>query len=136
MKLVVDANVIIAALIKNGKSREILASGKFKFVTSDFVKEEVQKYIPLIKEKSGMDDHTLEVLTALIFEEIETIPRIEYEKELKKAEEIMKEDLKDSTYVACYLALKCDGIWTHDPHYYRKQAIKPFRTIDLVKFLG
>ena len=135
MMLVVDANMVIAALIKEGKAREILKSSKFKFVTSDFVKEEIQKYSEVIIEKSGLTKESLDLLEAIIFKEIETIPKGSYEAKLHKAEEIMKNDVKDATYVACYLALKCDGIWTHDPHFYGKPELKIFRTSNLLKLL-
>lgn len=110
MILVVDANIVIAALIKNNKTREILLSGKFKFLAPDFVKEETFKYLEYVTQKSGMEKDDLSLLVTLVFQEIQTIPKGDYEPEPKKAEELMKEDIKDAPYVACYLALKCDGI--------------------------
>ena len=47
----------------------------------------------------------------------------------------MKEDIKDAQYVACYLALKCDGIWTNDSDYDDKEGIRVFKTEYLMKLL-
>jgi predicted nucleic acid-binding protein len=135
MILVVDANIVIAALIRNGKSREILLSGKFKFVAPDFVKEETLKYLDYIKKKTGMSKDDLNLLVVLVFQEIQTIPQSDYETEIDKAKGLMKEDIKDSPYVACYLALKCDGIWTNDPDYVGKEGVKVYTTEYLMRFL-
>lgn len=135
MILVVDASVVIAALIKNGKSREILLSGKFKFIAPDFVKEEIFKYIGYIQRKSGLGKTDLDLLLNILFQEIETIPKSEYHSELNTAIEIMKENVNDAQYVACYLALKSDGIWTSDPDYEGKEGLKTVKTEYLLKLL-
>jgi hypothetical protein len=44
MILVIDANVIFAALIKDSDTRKIILSGEFRFLAPEFVKNEVQKY--------------------------------------------------------------------------------------------
>lgn len=133
MIIVVDANVIIAALIRNGKTREILLSGKFKFMAPDSVKEETFKCLDYIKKKSGMPKDDLNLLVTLVFQGIQTIPKNDYEAELDRAKEVIKEDVKDSPYVACYLALKCDGIWTNDPDYDNKKGVKVYTTEYLMK---
>ncbi|VVB77250.1 tRNA(fMet)-specific endonuclease VapC [uncultured archaeon] len=135
MILVVDANVVIAALVKGGKSREILMSGKFKFVAPDFVKEETLKYLELIRRKSGLAKEDLDLLITLLFQEIETVPESEYGRELPKAKAIMTNDQKDAPYVACYLSLKCDGIWTSDSDFGGKPELKIVGTEYLLKLL-
>ena len=42
MKLVIDTNIVISALIKDGKTREIIMSGKFELVSPDFVLDEMR----------------------------------------------------------------------------------------------
>ena len=133
--LVVDANVVIAALVKNGKVREILLSDKFKFVAPDFLKEETLKYTDLIMQKSGLAKDDLDLLITLMFQEIETVPKSEYQSKLPRAEKIMKNDVKDAPYVACHLALKSDGIWTNDSDYDGKPELKVFKTEYLLKLL-
>ena len=135
MILVIDANIVIAALIRNSKVREILLSGKFKFLAPDFVKDETFKYLEYVRQKSGMEKKDLDLLVTLVFQEIQTIPKRDYESELKKAEDLMKEDIKDTQYVACYLALKCDGIWTNDSDFNDKEGIKVFSTEYLVRLM-
>lgn len=134
MILVVDANVVLAALIKNGRTREVLMSHKFRFVAPDFLKEEIEKHGKYVKEKAGLTDSEFNVLISLIFSEIEIIPQTEYHPTIRKAKELI-EDVKDTTYVACYLALKCDAIWTNDDHYKEGMGLKIVKTEYLLNLM-
>jgi predicted nucleic acid-binding protein len=135
MRIVVDANMLIAALIKNGKAREILLSGKFEFVSPGFVKDEMYKYYDYIRNRAQTTKKELDLLIEIIFKEIVVVPSTRYNGELNRAKALMKEDTDDVPYVACYFALKCDAIWTHDPHFYEKHEIKIVRTSYLIKLL-
>jgi predicted nucleic acid-binding protein len=127
MILVVDANVILAALIKDGKTREVLMSRSFKFVAPDFIKDETQKHKAYVKKKAGLSDVEFDLLLNLIFSEIETIPETEYNSTLKKAKDLI-EDVNDVPYVACCLALSCDAVWTNDDHYKTEKGLKIVKT--------
>ena len=135
MKLVIDTNIIISALIKDSKSREIIMSGKFELVSPDFVLGEIGKYESYICAKSELIKEEFELLMALIFQKITVTPSHEYEAYKEAAEKIMKRDVKDVPYVACYLALKCDGIWTNDADYEGKKEIKTVSTAELSRLL-
>ena len=111
MRIVIDANMVIAALVRDSKAREIIMSDKFDFVSPDFVLDEIYKYEDEICEKAGLSKIEFELLMALIFQKISIINADYYETYKENAKNIMKEDVKDVPYVACYLALKCDGIW-------------------------
>lgn len=52
MIILIDANIVISALIKDGKVREIITNKKFEFVSPDFILEEINKYKEYICEKS------------------------------------------------------------------------------------
>jgi predicted nucleic acid-binding protein len=127
MILVVDANVVLAALIKDGRTREVLMSHKFKFVAPDFIKDEIKNHGSYTKKKAGLSDTDFDLLLALIFSEIEIVPEAEYNSVLKRAKELI-EDINDAPYVACYLALKCDAVWTNDDHYKERSGLNVMRT--------
>ncbi len=55
IRVAVDTNIIISALL-GGKPRFILFDSKFEFITVEFALKEVEKYIPLIAEKSGTSE--------------------------------------------------------------------------------
>lgn len=54
MKLVIDANYIISALIKDGISRRIISSPLISFITPDHSFQEISKYKKLICSKSKL----------------------------------------------------------------------------------
>jgi predicted nucleic acid-binding protein len=54
MKLVIDANVVISALIADSKTRELIVTLEPDLLTPAFVHDEIENYETLIVEKSGM----------------------------------------------------------------------------------
>ncbi|QSG09433.1 PIN domain containing protein [Halapricum desulfuricans] len=55
MKLVIDANVVISALIADAKTRELIVTLEPKLLTPAFVSDEIENYEAMIAEKSGME---------------------------------------------------------------------------------
>ena len=135
MILVIDANCVIAALIKNNKSREIIISHKFDLVSPDYLLDEINKYLGYIIKKSGIPAEDLKLLLALIVQKIRIIPHSDYKTKMVLAQKIMKRDIKDVPYVACYLALDCDGIWTNDADFEEQKELKIFSTEQLSRLL-
>jgi predicted nucleic acid-binding protein len=135
MILVVDTNILIAALVRDSKTREMIMTGKVRLVSPDFVKTEIYKYENYIIKKAKMSKKEIDILIELLFENIEIIAEEEYKTKLNIAAQIMQEDKKDIPYVACYLALNCDGIWTNDEHYNDKPKLKVFKTEHLLDIM-
>ncbi len=136
MILVVDANSIIAALIKDSKAREIITSGKFTLISPDYIRDELDKHKNYIAKKAKISVTELDLLIILLSKRIRTIQLSDYKAKIEEAKEIMGNDLTDVPYVACYLALNCDGIWTNDLDYDNKVQLKTFKTSYLSKLLG
>jgi predicted nucleic acid-binding protein len=135
MKLVVDANVLIAALIKNGTSCEVIMSGRFTLVSPDFMSLELGNHIDLVSRNSGLSTKELAILLTLLLKRVQTVPISECEGRLEEARKLMEADIDDVPYVACYLSLKCDGIWTNGSDFKRTQDMKIYQTADLLKLL-
>lgn len=135
MILVIDANSVISALIKDSKARQIIVSGKFRLVTPEFLSEELYKHTKYMAGKAGISDNEVRLLAIMLLRHIRIVPKSEYGEELDEAVKIMKNDVRDAPYVACYLALKCDGIWTNDADYYNKAGIRIVSTGYLLKLL-
>jgi|SRR3989344_2390715 len=132
MKIVVDANRIIAALIKSGTTRDILLSEDFDFTSPEFVLREIDKYQDYIKNKTGLGLEEFELLLSIIFEHILIIPKEDY-KEFMDNSKNLTEDSKDIPYLAVCNLIKADGIWSHDPDFLLQTKYKVFTNIDLIK---
>jgi len=130
MKLVVDTNIIISALIKDGITRKILFSPFIQFYTPDYSLEEITKYEKLICKKAKINHDGFQIISNLIFEKILIIPKQNYQNKISQAKKMIK-DIDDITFIALSLALKTDGIWTDDKDFKTSKNLLIFRTKEL-----
>ena len=78
MKLVVDANVVISALIADSKTRELIVTLEPDLLTPEVVHDGIKNYENLIVEKPGMDANRVQQFIDLSFQYIETVPASEF----------------------------------------------------------
>jgi len=130
MKLVIDTNIIISALIKKGISRRIIFSPLINFIAPDYTLQEISKYEKLICKKAKLKHNEFKLLLNLIFEHITIIPKEEYKDLLSYAKTLI-EDIDDVPFIALCLASKADGIWSDDAHFKTRKEIIIFRTKEL-----
>ena len=90
MKIIVDTNRILAALLSKGDTRRIILSSDIEFYTLDYVTEEINKYMDYILEKTGMNKKDADLLFSLFMQNITIIPEEDIKPNMKKALEIMK----------------------------------------------
>ncbi|MEK6909637.1 MAG: PIN domain-containing protein [Candidatus Aenigmatarchaeota archaeon] len=132
MKVVIDSNRVIAAMIKDSTTRDILFDNNLEFIAPDTIKVEVNKYKTAIIEKAGVTEEEFDILLSLIFQHIAIIPQNEYNELVAKFKNEIK-DFNDIPYIAVCVATKAEGIWTHDPHFKQQKKVKVFTNIDLLK---
>ncbi len=132
-KVIVDANIIISALL-GGKARFILFDSRFEFIVSDFILREVKKYIPLISKKSGIAIDEIE--EAISFLPLLVVNIDDYQDYISQAKELIGHiDKKDIEVLALYLA-KGNFFWSEDKHFeavdYKLNILK---TKDFLNFI-
>jgi predicted nucleic acid-binding protein len=135
MRILIDTNRIIAALIKKGTSRSILLDENFKFVTPDYTITEIEKHKEELKKKTKLSDKEFKILLALIFEHIEIIPKSEYDDFMNSCKDLIS-DPDDVPHLAACIASKAYGIWAHDPIFKEQQKVKVLTNIDMLKISG
>ncbi len=135
MKIVIDSNRVIAAMIKESTTREILFDQTFEFIAPDYLISEVSKYKNHIIKSIEVSKREFEILLAIIFEHIAIIPESGYKDIINKLKYKIK-DPKDLPYLAACLATKANGIWTHDPHFNEQKEINIFTNIDMLRLSG
>jgi predicted nucleic acid-binding protein len=132
MKIVVDSNRVIAALLKDSTTRQILHNDSFEFVSPEFVMEEVAKYKAELMVKAKITEEQFETLLSMLIAEITVIEKIKYAADIRVLEKEIP-DKKDIPYLACCVATRAEGVWTHDPHFLKQNKIRVFTNIDLIK---
>ncbi len=135
MKIVIDTNIIIAAMIKDSMTRKIILSQKFIFITPDYTLEEIQKYKEHILEKAGMSDQDFEIILSIIFERVKIVNKEEYQNQIEVSKSILT-DIKDAPFIALAISSKVDAIRTEDKHFLNQKKVNVFKTEDMIKLSG
>ncbi len=74
MKVVIDSNRVIAALIKDSTTRGIIFDKRFDLIAPDYIKMELNTHRSSIVEKAGITENEFDILLSIIFEHITIIP--------------------------------------------------------------
>ena len=133
MTFILDSNIIISALIKDSKTREIIAKTDQKFLIPEIVIDEIRKYKGLIIEKSKMSEEDYTAVLKKLLSYIEVIPNEVTEQNLEKAIKIMADiDIKDVIFIAAALSYPDSKIWSDDKHFERQNEVKILKTKEMV----
>lgn len=125
MKLVIDANILFAALIREGFTFKLIIQPYLELYAPEFLKKEFNKYEPLIIKKTNNKEQVSKFKEKL-FSEIIFISKKEYCNFLEKAKNISP-DINDIDYLALCLKLNCP-LWRHDKLLKKQDEIKIFST--------
>jgi len=132
MDLVVDANILFAALIKDGTTSELMLHEDVHLFAPEYLLEEFEKYRELILRKTNKDDNELDIVMDVFHRNIKLIPHEVIKPFIKKAKAISP-DKKDVPYVALAMALHI-AIWSNDKDLKNKQdEVDVYSTEDLVR---
>lgn len=130
MDLIVDANILFSALIKNGLTVEILFDDNLKLHAPEFILTEFIKHEKLILEKTKRTKESFNEIWEILYEIIDIIPESEYINFIKEAEKISP-DFNDSPYFALALKLDC-AIWSNDKELKKQDLINVYSTEELI----
>lgn len=136
MRLVLDTNILIAALIKDSLTRAILFLPDFEFLVPEYALEEVKRQRPKIARHSHLKYREIDLLLSLLLESVTVVPAAKITPHLKAAEALIGNiDPGDVPFVALALAVENDGIWSNDRAFERLSGIKLWKTSDIRAYL-
>jgi len=128
MKLVIDANVVISALIADSKTRELIVTLEPDLLTPAFVYDEIENYEELIVEKSGMEPDRVSQFIDLLFKYIDVVPADEFYPVIEKANAAIGDtDPDDVLYLACAVASDAT-IWSDDSDFDEQDLVETYST--------
>ncbi len=128
-KVVIDANILITALMGSWKTFEIIDSGECIFYSPSTIIKEVQKHLGHVCKKTQRRPDEMYGRFCSLLKCIEVIQNNAYYAFLEIAKEHMARDVSDAEYLACALAVKADFIWTNDKDF-TSQKLVPCKTTD------
>jgi predicted nucleic acid-binding protein len=133
MILVVDANILFSALIKNSLTAELIFNEDITLYTCEFILEEFFKYEDVIQKKTRRTKEEFIQIMHQLKEVISVVPKEEYLSFMNEAEKISP-DIKDTLYFALALKLNC-AIWSNDKQLKKQDKIKVYSTSEIMNFL-
>ncbi|MBI5554068.1 MAG: PIN domain-containing protein [Candidatus Diapherotrites archaeon] len=134
MKVTLHANVLFAALIREGTTRRIWFNPELNLCAPALLVSELTKYSELILRKSGRKQSDFEQLLEHTLEQITLIADQELTPYLPAAA-TLSNDPKDWLYLAC--ALREDTLlWSNDKEFRKQRRIKVKTTEEMVKEYG
>lgn len=133
MKIVVDANIILSALIARGSKQDLLFSDEIEAISPDWMLFEVGKHWKELGAKTGFSGEELSDALSLIREQIKTFSLDTYADKLPEAKRTSP-DIKDAEYLALALKQTC-AIWSHDKELKQQTLVKVYNTKELLKEL-
>ena len=135
MRIVIDSNRVIAALIKDSTTRTIIFDGFFEFFAPEHIQNEIAEHREEIIEKIGINLDEFDILLSMIFEHIIIIHQEEYNQFIDTLKIEIK-DLDDIPYLAVCKAINAEGLWTHDIHFKEQKKFRIWTNIDMLKLSG
>ncbi|HLD18946.1 MAG TPA: PIN domain-containing protein [Candidatus Nanoarchaeia archaeon] len=131
MKLVVDANIIFAALIRDSHTRRMLLAPDNELYAPEYMILEVKEHFETLKEKTGLTEEELDALVDGIAKmaDIKIINPQEFKDKLQGADSISP-DPDDIQYFALALKLNCP-IWSNDKKLKEQKKVKIISTEEL-----
>ena len=129
MDLVVDANILFAALVRDGFTRRLMEKEDFELFSPDFVLAELSEYLPELLEKSNRSWEDFQPVSNSLVELLSIVSKVDYAEFLIPASKFSP-DSQDIPYFA--LALKLGAaLWSNDALLKKQKIVQVFSTREL-----
>lgn len=128
MRAVLDANILIAALLGSRRTLKLVASASYQWYAPQRIVEEITKHKPLLCERSRQSFGEFEETMAALLLFVRLLDPAEYEAFMEVATKgIGERDRNDADYVAAALAVHAYFLWTNDKDF-TAQGLVPTKT--------
>ena len=132
MKLVVDANILLAALLKDAATREILLNERMELFAPEQLLREVGRLLknPRMRKRLKLNDEELYELSSSILSRIKFIPEKIFLVFIKRSLSLVSHP-EDAPYVGLAMALKFP-LWSNDSALKEQSSVKVYTTSELI----
>jgi len=134
--LIVDASVIIAALLRDSTTRKVLLNSDLRLVAPGMVEDEISRHIEELSARNSLPVETNRRALGMLLRHIRLLDLDDYGGFLPDALRLIGErDASDAPYLAAALAVKADGIWSHDADFTVQDRFRVWTTAQLRELL-
>lgn len=136
MRLVVDSNIVIAGLLRDGLTRGLLIEAHVDLASPEWMLAEIARHRDAVAARAGLSGEEFDLLFALLTERIEIVPASSYAACLKEATALIgARDAGDVPFLALALAHDCDGIWTQNPRHFADAGVEVWGTSEVAAWV-
>ena len=133
MDLIIDANILFAALIKESTTIDIIYDDNLRFFAPEFILSEFYKHKDDIQKKTKRSETEFNQIFETLKSLIILIPEEEFENCLLEAEKFSPDE-DDSQYLALSLKLNIP-IWSNDKRLKNQNRVKIYSTVEIINVL-
>ncbi len=133
MKLVVDTNIVMSALIRDSSTRKLILETRHELYFPEPSLQKLRKYQDYVIDKAGLTEKNYARVLATLFKHIKVLPAEEINENWDRAKETMEHiDHEDVVFIAAALSLDNSAIWSEDKDFERQTKVKVLKTRDIV----
>ncbi|MFH1751206.1 MAG: PIN domain-containing protein [Candidatus Micrarchaeota archaeon] len=132
MKLIVDANIVAAAIIRSGLSRNLLFSSGLELYSPDYLISEISAHETEFIKQANVGKNEFLQLSALVLECISLMPTDDFISKKSRAVELVL-DHDDWPYIAAAISARCP-LWSNDRGLKKQKEVKIYSTADLLAY--
>ncbi len=137
MKIIVDVNVILSALIRDSFTRKLIIEAGHDLYFPKISFEKLFKYKDYVIKKSGLSEEIYTNILKILFRHIRIISTEKIMKSWKKAKRIMEDiDREDVIFIAAALEIDSAAIWSDDRDFEKQNNIKILKTRDMAQLFS
>jgi len=133
MELVVDANVLLASLLKNAVTRGLLLDSRLILIAPEHLLSETSRHLgksSALRKRIGLPHDELKSLFDVLTEGIQTKPYESYKPRMKEALAIAPHE-EDAPYLAVALAFNMP-VWSNDIGMRNQSKIRVYATHEIL----
>ncbi|MFH1247426.1 MAG: PIN domain-containing protein [Candidatus Micrarchaeota archaeon] len=121
MKLVVDTNIVISAIIRDATTRKLLFHPALELYAPEYIFEELERNKAEVIQKAGISLSEFETFLRVVSKVVNIVPKEAYSEYLEEAHQVI-DYVPDEPFAAVAIALGDCGIWSNDGHFIDKES--------------
>ena len=119
MKLVVDTNVVVSAMVRDSVTRRLLFHPALELFSPPHLFEELEEHKAEIMQKSGFTEIEFSDFISALAKIVFMVSEEAYKKHMRDVAEVIADpnDLQFAASAIVVNSLSPCGIWSNDPHF-------------------
>jgi predicted nucleic acid-binding protein len=134
VRLVLDTNILIAALARDSVTRELLCRPGIECLVPDIVFSEIEAHRRELLRKSGLSAAAFDTVLSGLKSRLVPVPASRILHRTLAWRIMAAIDVKDAPFIALALSFDCDGIWSQDRHFERQRVVRVWKTEDILRW--